>query len=122
MTGIMEDDRIGLLLGELQQVLEEERSVLLSGQPQRIAGTVERKLRLAEAIERAWTDAGPALPARQTVVRLERLNRGNAVICSALVRHLTRTLDRLRGPESHRSYRPDGGEAQPPAASRLGAA
>jgi flagellar biosynthesis/type III secretory pathway chaperone len=110
------------LLCELQQVLEEERSILLSGHPQRIARAVERKLRLAQEIEIAWTEAGTARPHRDTVVRLNGLNRGNAVICSAVLRQLTRTLDQLRQHECHRSYRPDGGETSPSAMGRLGAA
>jgi hypothetical protein len=118
----MPDDGLSRLLRELREVLEQERGVLLSGHPQRIAGAVDRKLRLAAEIESAWTEAGGERPDCETVLQLDRLNRGNAVICSAVLRQLTRTLDRLRRGDSHRSYRPDGGEAQPPAPGRLGAA
>jgi flagellar biosynthesis/type III secretory pathway chaperone len=118
----MPDDRLSGLLRELHEVLEEERGMLLSGRPQRVVRAVERKLQLAAEIESAWARTGIARPDRETVLRLDSLNRGNAVICSAVLRHLTRTLDRLRRGDSHRSYRPDGGEAQPPAPGRLGAA
>jgi flagellar biosynthesis/type III secretory pathway chaperone len=110
------------LLFELRAILEEERRILLSGSPARIAGVVERKLRLAEAIETACDLPDSAPPSVETVISLDRYNRGNSVICAAMLRHLTRTLDRLRQRECHRSYGPDGAEHSPPAQSRLGAA
>ena len=42
-------ERLPALLVELRQVLEEERSILLSGSPEGIAELVKRKLSLAEA-------------------------------------------------------------------------
>jgi hypothetical protein len=110
------------LLSELREILEEERRILLSGSPALIAGVVERKLRLAEAIETACKVPGAVPPSVAAVISLDRYNRGNSVICSAMLRHLTRTLDRLRQCDCHRSYGPDGDELRPPAPSRLGAA
>jgi hypothetical protein len=109
------------LLAELRRVLEEERAVLLSGHPEWLAAVVDRKLDLAEAIERAW-QAAPATLSRDEIVSLAAYNRGNSVIASALLRQLTQLSDALRGRELHRSYRPDGAEARPPAQNRLGAA
>jgi hypothetical protein len=51
-----------------------------------------------------------------------RYNRDNAVICSAMLRHLTQALDKLRRAEPHRSYLPDGSERNPRARHTLGAA
>jgi flagellar biosynthesis/type III secretory pathway chaperone len=116
------DVTLSALLSELRDLLEEERRILLSGRPAQIAGVVERKLELAEEIEAACTAPGAAPPDVETVVALDSYNRGNSVICSAMLRHLTRTLDRLRRRECHRSYGPDGAEHSPPAPSRLGAA
>ena len=117
LTGTLLD-----LLSELREILEEERRILLSGSPALIAGVVERKLRLAEAIESACMVPGAVRPGIETLISLNRYNRGNSVICSAMLRHLTRTLDRLRQGECHRSYGPDGAEHSPSAQSRLGAA
>jgi flagellar biosynthesis/type III secretory pathway chaperone len=110
------------LLSELHATLEEERRVLLSGRPAPIAEIAERKLRLAERIEAASGLAGAGSPDAQTMVALDRYNRGNAVICAAMLRHLTRTLDRLRQCDCHRSYGPDGAERGPATQGRLGAA
>jgi flagellar biosynthesis/type III secretory pathway chaperone len=110
------------LLSELREILEEERRILLSGGPARIAGVVERKLRLAEAIEAAYRVPGAIPPSVETVISLDRYNRGNSIICSAMLRNLMRILDQLRQRECHRSYGPDGAEHSPPAPSRLGAA
>ena len=44
--------RLAELLGELRQILEYERSILVSGNPARISVVVERKLLIAEMIER----------------------------------------------------------------------
>jgi len=44
-------ERLPVLLAELRQVLEEERSILLSGSPEGIAELVKRKLSLAEEID-----------------------------------------------------------------------
>ncbi|MBV8118482.1 MAG: hypothetical protein JO081_00905 [Alphaproteobacteria bacterium] len=110
------------LLAELRDLLEEERSVLLSGSPERISVVVARKLALAEMIERARQTSSATPPDLETLKALERYNRGNSIICSAMLRHLTRALDKLRQREVHRSYRSDGAENRPPVQSPLGAA
>lgn len=109
------------LFAELRRLLEEERSVLLSGHPERLAGVVECKLRLAEAIESAGATPRTALD-REEILWLAGYNRGNSVICAALLRQLTRTLDALRRRELHRSYCPDGAEVSPSAQHPLGVA
>jgi flagellar biosynthesis/type III secretory pathway chaperone len=116
------DRTLSELLSELREILEEERRILLSGNPARIAGILERKLRLAEVIETASKLPDAVPPGIETVVLLGRYNHGNSVICTAMLRHLTRTLDQLRRRDCHRSYGPDGAEHGPPAPSRLGAA
>ena len=108
------------LLSALRHLLEEERSVLLSGCPERLAGVVERKLRLAETIEHQCET--PHAAYREEILWLAGYNRGNAVICSAVLRQLTRTLDALRRRELHRSYCPDGAEASRSAQHPLGVA
>jgi len=115
-------DRLSVLLAELRQILKEERAILLSGSPQRIAGVVQRKLVLSEMIERQCAVPGTEPPSIDVLTRLARYNRQNSVICSAMLRHLTKTIDRLRQHELHRSYRPDGTEHNPPAQYPLGAA
>ncbi len=109
------------LLSALRHLLEEERSVLLSGYPERLAGVVERKLRLAETIEHEC-ETPDAAPYREEILWLAGYNRGNSVICSAVLRQLTRTLDALRRRELHRSYCPDGAEASRSAQHPLGVA
>jgi flagellar biosynthesis/type III secretory pathway chaperone len=116
------NDRVGALLRELERVLQDERGILLSGHPERLAPAVERKLQLAQQLETACAEPETPPPGREAVRRLDQLNRGNAVICSAVLRQLSRTIDRLRRGDCHRSYRADGGETSPPAAGRLGAA
>ena len=115
-------DKLSHLLAELRCLLEEERTILLSGSPERIAGVVERKLAVAERIEGACNLPGAVAPSRETLIWLERYNRGNSVICATMFRHLAQTLDKLRQRELHRSYGPDGAESSPPTQSRLGAA
>jgi flagellar biosynthesis/type III secretory pathway chaperone len=115
-------DRLSTLLIELRQILEEERAVLLSGSPDRVTGVVERKLTLAEAIERECATPGAVAPSIETLTSLDRYNRENSVICTAMLRHLTQTIDKLRQYELHRSYGPDGAENNPPAQNPLGAA
>lgn len=114
--------RLAELLGELRQILEDERSILLSGNPAWITVVVERKLLIAEMIERECKTLGVAAPSIETVLWLDRYNRGNSVICSAMLRHLTQTLDKLRQRESHRSYGPDGVETSTQEQNLLGAA
>jgi len=115
-------DRLSVLLAELRQILEEERSILLSGNPERITGVVERKLLLAEMIDREAEIPGTAPPSVAILTWLDRYNRGNSAICSAMLRHMTQAIDKLRQHESHRSYGPDGAENSPPAQNPLGAA
>ena len=115
-------DKLAAMLVELRQILEEERSVLLSGSPERIAGVVERKLALADRIEKECEKPGAVAPSAETLSWLARYNRQNSAICSALLRHLTGTVDKLRQRDLHRSYGPDGTETSPPAQNPLGAA
>jgi flagellar biosynthesis/type III secretory pathway chaperone len=115
-------DTLSAMLAELRQILEEERSVLLSGSPERIAGVVDRKLALADMIEKESEKPGALPPSVETLSRLARYNRENSVICSALLRHLTDTVDKLRQRDLHRSYGPDGTETSPSAQNPLGAA
>lgn len=115
-------DRLFMLFAELQQALEAERAALLSGSPDRIAAMAERKRELADRIETqaALPDAVP--PDADALIRVARYNRANSMICSAMLRHMTQALDRLRRTEPHRSYRPDGSERNPPAPNTIGAA
>lgn len=116
------DDRLAGLIDELRALLEEERRTLLAGDPEQIRAVTGRKSALAEAIEAQSARAGAALPAAATLAALARYNRQNAVICNAMLRHLTAALDRLRRHEPHRSYTADGSERRPPARHVLGAA
>jgi flagellar biosynthesis/type III secretory pathway chaperone len=111
-------DRISTLLAELRQVLEEERAALLSGRPEPLSRVVERKLALAEMIEMECANPADAPPNVETL----RYNQENSIICSAMLRQMTRTIDKLRQHELHRSYGPDGAETGPPAQNPLGAA
>lgn len=115
-------DELFLLFAELQQLLEEEREALLGGVPERIIAAAERKRALAEMIEAQAARPEVAPPTPEALARIARYNRDNAVICSAMLRHLTQALDKLRRHEPHRSYRPDGSERNPPARHMLGAA
>jgi len=115
-------DRLPALLDELRAVLEEERRTLLSGSAEGINAVTDRKLALAETIEGEVTVPGTPLPSIETLTRLARYNRENAVICNAMLRHLTAALDRLRRIDLHRSYNADGTEQQPAARHALGAA
>ncbi|MGH6989196.1 MAG: hypothetical protein ACREFD_02230 [Stellaceae bacterium] len=110
------------LLQDLRAALEAERKALLSGNPARVDAAVACKLALADAVERA-TPAGlrPEV-ADRTLMELARYNRENHVICSAILRHVTAALDRLRQREPHRSYGPDGSEQNPPNQRFVGAA
>jgi flagellar biosynthesis/type III secretory pathway chaperone len=118
----MSDDDLSVLLTELQEVLEEERAVLLSGRPERMSVVVARKLGLAQQIERASELPGSVTPSAAILTRLSRYNRENSVICSAILQHLTNAIDRLRRHELHRSYGPDGTEQSSAAQNQLGAA
>ena len=115
------DSPLGDLLRELRQVLKDERAALLSGHPERIETITAHKLALVDQIEHAADHRSPQteLGALQT---LARYNRENAVICSAMLRHMTAALDRLRQHDPHRSYLPDGSERNPPTQRLVGAA
>ena len=113
---------LSALLAELKAVLEEEREVLLAGNPERINGTTQRKLVLAELIEAQAALPEAMLPSVETLAALARYNRQNAVICSAMLRHMTEAVDKLRRSEPHRSYKSDGTESSQPAPHTLGAA
>ena len=115
-------NRVSALIAELQQLLEEERSILLSGRPKQITDIVTRKLMIAEKIETECQKSGSAAPSREALIALDRYNRGNSIICSAMIRHLTQMIDKLRQRECHRSYTPDGAENTPPTPNPLGAA
>jgi flagellar biosynthesis/type III secretory pathway chaperone len=114
--------RVSALIAELQQLLEEERRILLSGSPKQITDVVARKLMIAEKIETECKKSGSATPSGEALIALDRYNRGNSIICSTMIRHLTQTIDRLRQRECHRSYMPDGAENKLPRANPLGAA
>ena len=111
-----------VLLDEMRAVLEDERRTLVGGDPAAINAVTERKLALSEDIERAVAIAGTATPDIETLTRLARYNHENAIICNAMLRHLTAALDRLRRIDLHRSYNPDGSEQRPAARHALGAA
>ena len=116
------DGRLTELLLELRGLLEEERSVLLSGDPERITSIAERKLALAEAIETESAKPEAVAPGAEALRWLYRYNSENAVICSGVLRHLSQSLDRLRQHELHRSYGPDGVENNSTSQNPLGAA
>jgi flagellar biosynthesis/type III secretory pathway chaperone len=117
-----ENGRLAALLAELRQLLEEERAILLSGRPEGIAALAERKLIIADSIERQCQAPGLTPPSAEHLAWLARYNRENSVICSAILQHLTNAIDRLRRQEPHRSYGPDGAELSPSAPNPLGAA
>jgi hypothetical protein len=110
------------LMAELQALLEEERDVLLAGNPELITAVAQRKLILGDRIEKETAVPGAPLPSVEMLTALARYNRQNAVICSAMLRHMTEAIDKLRRHEPHRSYKPDGSETSQPARHTLGAA
>lgn len=116
------EEKISELLAMLRQVLEDERSALLAGSPERIASVVERKLALAERIANECLLPEALRASADTVRQLDRYNRGNGAICSVMLRHLTQAVDHLHRRELHRSYGPDGAESRPPTQNPLGAA
>jgi flagellar biosynthesis/type III secretory pathway chaperone len=118
----MPGDRLPTLLDELGDVLKEERRTLVSGSAAAITAVTQKKLALAETIEAEVTVLGTPLPSLETLTRLARYNRENEIICSAMLRHLTAALDRLRRIDLHRSYNSDGTEQRPAARHALGAA
>lgn len=113
---------LNALIEELRQALETERGLLLSGSPDAINAMAQRKMALAEAIERESAGLAGVLPSAELLAKLARYNRENAVICAAMLRHLTAALDQLRQRDVHRSYGADGAELSPPGQRPLGAA
>jgi flagellar biosynthesis/type III secretory pathway chaperone len=109
-------------LAALIELLEEERRTLLGGTPEQINAVTQRKLLLADKVERDCRGPGIARPEPAILQQLARYNQENAVICSAMLRHLTAALDKLRRYDLHRSYNPDGSEQSPARQHALGAA
>ncbi|HWB51623.1 MAG TPA: hypothetical protein VG651_21115 [Stellaceae bacterium] len=110
------------LIDELREILEAERRALLSGTPAAINQITQRKIRVAELIEQATAGPGAPGPDADRLTPLARYNQENAVICAAMLRHLTAAIDRLRRHDPHRSYGPDGSEQTRSAQYALGAA
>jgi flagellar biosynthesis/type III secretory pathway chaperone len=114
-------EQLADLIEELRDVLQEERRALLSGTAEAIRAVTQRKLLLADRIEQATMVPGPR-PNPDLLIQLARYNQENAVICSAMLRHLTAAIDKLRRHNPHRSYKPDGSEQSRSAQHALGAA
>jgi len=110
------------LVEELREVLEDERQALLSGTAEIINAVTYRKMLLADRIEQATVLLGATRPGRDVLAPLMRYNQENAVICAAMLRHLTAAIDRLRRHDPHRSYNADGSEQTRSARHALGAA
>ena len=115
-------EHLAELIEELQELLEEERRALLSGTAAVINTVTERKMQLADRIDQATTVPGTPRPNRDALLPIARYNQENAIICAAMLRHLTAAIDRLRRQDHHRSYRPDGSEQSRSAQHALGAA
>ena len=115
-------ERLSELIDELRDVLAEERRVLLSGTPEAIGTIAQRKTMLAELIDQATFAPGAGRPSPELLRPLARYNQENAVICAAMLRHLTAAIDRLRRQDPHRSYNPDGSEQHRASQHALGAA
>jgi flagellar biosynthesis/type III secretory pathway chaperone len=115
-------DPLATLIDQLRSVLEDERSALLSGTAEAINAVAQRKLLLAETIERTTAIPGTPRPGPAQLVALARFNQENAVICDTMLRHLTAAIDRLRRQDPHRSYKSDGSEQSQSAKHALGAA
>lgn len=116
------DQRLSELVAELGDVLAEERQALISGSLERITAATQKKMLVADLIERATATPGMVLPSAELLTPLARYNRENAVICDAMVHHLTEAIDRLRQIDPHRSYNSDGTEQSRSAPRALGAA
>ncbi len=115
-------ERLASLIDELREVLEEERRTLLSGAPEAIGAITQRKMLIAELIDQATLVPGAKRPNPDLLQPLARYNQQNAVICAAMLRHLTAAIDRLRRQDPHRSYNPDGSEQNRSSQHALGAA
>ncbi len=70
---------ISALIAELQQLLEEERNILLSGSPGQITGVVARKLVVAEKIDTECQKSASAEVDAEALIALDRYNRGNSI-------------------------------------------
>jgi flagellar biosynthesis/type III secretory pathway chaperone len=110
------------LVDQLRAVLEEERRALLSGTAEAIGAITQRKMVLADMLEQATVVPGVSRPSPDWLIPLMRYNQENAVICDAMLRHLTASIDKLRRRDPHRSYRSDGTEHSSSAQHALGAA
>ena len=110
------------LIKELRDVLERERQALLSGTPEAIRTVTQHKTLVADLIDRAMLDPEAPRPDPALLRPLARYNQENAVICAAMLRHLTAAIDRLHQQDPHRSYNPDGSEQSRSAQHALGAA
>ena len=110
------------LVDELRDILEQERRALLSGAPATITAVTQRKMLLADEIDQATMMPGAPRPNPTLLEPLARYNQQNAVICAAMLRHLSAAIDRLRQLDPHRSYGPDGAEQSHAARHALGAA
>jgi flagellar biosynthesis/type III secretory pathway chaperone len=110
------------LIDELREVLELERQALLSGTAETITTVTQRKMLVADRIDQATMVPGTPRPHPALLRPLVRYNQENAVICAAMLRHLTAAIDRLRRQDPHRSYKSDGSEQNRSARHALGAA
>jgi flagellar biosynthesis/type III secretory pathway chaperone len=110
------------LIDELREILEAERRALLSGTPMAINDITRRKMLVADSIDQATMIPGMPRPDPRLLQPLARYNQENAVICAAMLRHLTAAIDRLRHQDPHRSYGPDGSEQARASQHALGAA
>jgi len=116
------DGNLAELIDELREILEAERRALLSGTPAAINDITRRKMLVADLIDQVTMVPGTARPDPRLLEPLARYNQENAVICAAMLRHLTAAIDRLRQQDPHRSYGPDGSEQTRSAQYALGAA
>src|SRR5262249_54680669 len=71
----MPTDTLQSLLGRLRATLEEERQTLLGGSPEAINLVTQRKLELADAIEREHISAAMAQDDAESLAALARYNR-----------------------------------------------
>jgi len=103
-------DALQQRLADLYALLTEERAVLLEGSPARLTAIADAKLKLAQHIEQLAADPDQAPPDRDSLLRLDRYNRENAIICDTMLRHFVAAIDSLRRHDPHRSYTVSGGE------------
>ena len=115
-------ERLGELVEELADVLQRERRALLSGTPEVINTITRHKMLVADLIDQATIVPGAEPPEPELLQPLARYNQENAVICAAMLRHLTAAIDRLRRQDLHRSYNRDGSEQHRASQHALGAA